>query len=160
MGYSIATPVRSEELKKEMLSFLEDNYVGFEDLVENSYTYCGASPPTDELAYDEGKCRIGFNFNCDLEEWHYISSVQRWISQKVGRRKSRFSKENKKYLYEKPIPYYVYDGRDAIPIDELYRPYKSPFGGVLALSTKKYYAKYNKIIEDEIKRLDNLWESR
>ena len=61
MGYSIAVPVRSKKLQAEMMEFLEENFKSWSDLDEKAY-YPNIPVTEEHLAYDDGKCRIGFNY--------------------------------------------------------------------------------------------------
>jgi len=108
MGYSIAAPIKNEDLKKKMLQFLKRYYKPWSKISENSSNR--ASCPIDELYYDHGKYRIGFNYGLlpDPERF-YIYSVLTWIAIKVGKKKY-FKKLGKSFLY------YVYDGYKATPI--------------------------------------------
>lgn len=166
MGYSIAAPIKSQKLKDKMMKFLDENFTTFEDLV--GYDGCWGNKPTDDLSYDDGKLRIGFNYSGmgDVER-SYIFAVCKWISLKIGR---------KKKIEGKTVPYYVYDGDEAIAIPESLGPveplldclFEQPHKNhptlspleVIALLVKinSKYKKHMKLVKAEIERLEKLWE--
>lgn len=84
MGYSIATPIKSQKAKVKMKDFMEKNYRPISVLFGYQYD---CSNFTDDLAYDDGKCRLGFNYNACDPERSYIFLVCRWMSLKVGRKR-------------------------------------------------------------------------
>ena len=160
MGYSIATPVRSHKLKEKMFTFLEEHYRSWSQIMKYEDEYVRG--PTDDLSYDQGTCRIGFDYGAlgDPERC-YIFSILTWISIKVGKRKS-FKKIGGSFLY------YVYDGFDSIPIlfesvgkkeyDQfIVNKYGYPMKTKMLTIEPKKNGKWEKIIKDELQRLDNLW---
>jgi len=187
MGYSIAVPVRSEKLRQKMQAFMDANYRDVSQLLEK-WKHSFASEPTGDLAYDDGKCRIGFNFNASGPERQYIFAAARWMAIQVGRKRTL------ELFYgtgvRASVPYYVYDGHDACPIvflDEWKdkappRDGDYPTGGwemhdkygwlvsgnyeVRIIKSSGIYPKeHQKVLlseldalYDEIKRLDQLWK--
>lgn len=166
MGYSIAAPIKSQKLKDKMMKFLDENFRTFEKVIGKESRY--GNYPTDDLSYDDGKLRIGFNYSGmgDIER-NYIFGVCKWISLKVGR---------KKKIGERTVPYYVYDGDEAIAIPEalgpvekmslldclfegeLKHPVRSPFEVLILLcKINPGYQGQMKNVKAEIQRLEDLW---
>lgn len=165
MGYSIATPIKSEKAKKEMMEFLERHY--------NPTLDPRARGPIDNdwdnsrnLSYDHGPCRIGFDATLTSD---YIISVCAWMALKVGKVKTYPTKANPKA--HGPHKYVRYDGYEDWPLYVVSEWRKGLPGYVkinwvgclvpektmwFHLSGKK---KELKAIEAELKRLDALWNS-
>lgn len=154
-----------------MMKFLDENFRTFGDVIgEDGYYRIKPTDikPTDDLSYDHGKLRIGFNYAGmgDIKR-NYIYGVCKWISLKVGR---------KKKIKGKTVPYYVWDGDMVIAIpeslspvekmllidcifeDEFKNPVRSP-AEVLTLLSKIYpgYKSKMKKVKAEIERLERLW---
>lgn len=114
MGYSISCPARSKKLRDQMLDFMEANFKSWEALD-------GKEPseydivPTMHLGYDNGKCRIGFNYG-PMRSGHraYVYAVLKWMCLRVGKRK-RLCVMHGTDVFDS-VHYYVYDGHDACPI--------------------------------------------
>lgn len=183
MGYSIAVPVRGEKLRQKMQAFMDEHYRDTVELFPKVYKYSDASKPTANLAYDDGKCRIGFNYNTSGSERQYIFALTRWMCLQVGRTK-RLEIFHGSGIVEK-VPYYVYEGNQACPI-VLANEWKDKapprvgypnewemhdeFGWLISnnrevsLIKRMYSAvtqrflKEFETLHDEIKRLDALWK--
>jgi hypothetical protein len=115
MGYSISIRVRSKRLHNYMKDFLKNNYRNYSTLI-NSNNYNNANEPGDDLSYDNSKFILGFDYSSCLNGWerYYIYSTLRWMAIKVGKKRSRFTKEVvNPNLFTHPIPYMVYDGDEA-----------------------------------------------
>ncbi len=92
MGYSIAAPIKSKKAREKMMSFLADNYRSWSVITagtkhELQYDCTAKLCIEGELAYDHGKCRIGFNYGGGGIPYEYMWGVLRWISLQVGRRR-------------------------------------------------------------------------
>jgi hypothetical protein len=159
MGYSIATPIKSEKAKKEMMAFLKLHYNHTLD------TY--ARGPLDrDLSYDHGPCRIGFDGTITSD---YMISMCAWIALKVGKRKMYPTKQCDKV--HGPYKYIVYDGYEDWPLyivsewrAGLPQLMKINWVGCLVPQPQKWdrligRTKQLKRIEAELKRLDALWNS-
>lgn len=110
MGYTVATPAKS---KKEMLEFMSQHFrPGYETFgYEKGYDPSRSGVlSSEDLVYDDGTSKMGFNYNGELGR-DYIFNVCRWMALKVGR-KRKF----KCYNITESVPYYVYDGEEAVPI--------------------------------------------
>ena len=115
MGYSVAVAVKSKKAKDEMLAFLAKNFrpwstiaiegglAGYEPGVEY------ISGPTDDLSYDHGKLRIGFDFSGGGGWREYAFQLCYWVALKVGR-------ERILRKLGRVSPYIVYDGYEAWPV--------------------------------------------
>lgn len=168
-----------------MLSFMDKNYQDVSKLLPDHYTYPAASSPTSHhLAYDDGKCRIGFNYSTmDDPERRYIWALLRWMSLQVGR------KRKLEIFYDtgikKIVPYIVYDGLKAMPVvlveewkneapprdsgswemhDELgwrvtENAHANKASRLLGIFSKKRKIKEFQVLREEIKRLDGLWKA-
>lgn len=179
MGYSIAVRCRSEKLRQRMFDFLERNY---RDPVEvfkwGPKAYASSALRLGEnLSYDDGKCSIGFDYSCMPEEEHqYVYCVLYWAALKVGKRR-RFKKIGAS------VPYIVYDGYEAWPrlvrdewegkvpedmewclVDALgFKSCIVPGRDEKFLQAMKTLMghsckKQDRMVRDELKRLDELWE--
>lgn len=111
MGYAIATPIASRRLQTMMMDFIEVEYRHFDVFAGlGPKTRCIRGPMTEEeLIYDGGKCRIGFEYGVGGRDREWGHVFVRWLARKVGRRR-RF-----KGIPE-AVPYYVYDGYEASPV--------------------------------------------
>ena len=115
MGYSIACPARSKKLRDDMLAFMEKNFRPWPDLTGRGGDMY-ASEPTMHLSYDQGKCRVGFNYGpLDDGERLYIYTVTNWMCFRIGKRRQLqiFHSHGKLVA---PVHYYVYDGHEACPL--------------------------------------------
>ncbi|MBD3262183.1 MAG: hypothetical protein GF334_11045 [Candidatus Altiarchaeales archaeon] len=101
MGYSIAIRAANKTLKKQMKSFMENNYRKPHELLGKKNDY---SRFTDDPSYDSHKRALGFDFNASGLERDYIFAVCRWMALKIGEVSSRWKKLGK------AVPFTVYDG--------------------------------------------------
>ena len=104
MGYSVATPCRSYELRDAMYEMLVENFTQWPKLNGKDYEGGLYGPRIDDLSYHHGRCFIGFDYNCGDAERTYAFSIVRWIALKIGRRTINGT------------PFYIYDGHEATPI--------------------------------------------
>jgi hypothetical protein len=168
MGYSVAAPVRSQELFEKMYRFIAKNFRMWPEVMGEPGWFSYASRPlrTGQLSYDNGRRSIGFDYNAYGGEREYIFALVRWMAIKVGRRTP----------YAK-IPFYVYDGHEVEPIymtephdqrantvDEwgvpVYDKENLTSGGkwrVLAMLETLDEGDALDVIRKEIQRLDALW---
>ena len=108
MGYSIMTPFRTKEDKKDMLSFLEEHYDP-PQFVKDYGPYLDG--PTDKLSYgcDKEKHTIGFNYGClenDVNLFVWCFCV--WMAQRMGKNRKIKGAWSR---------YIVYDGYEFIAIE-------------------------------------------
>jgi hypothetical protein len=175
MGYSMATPIKSQAAKTRMLDFLKRHWRNWPTISGHpDYPQYLSDPRGEDLAYDDGKCRIGFDFNAGDGERTYGWCMCAWMAMKVGRRMNYDGKK---------IPYFIYDGDEKIKV--IVGPYEGEGDryddiGVLHLNkhdlcythqssgflpVQRRYLKLvenerkaeREIIRKEIKRLDALW---
>jgi len=176
MGYTIAVPIKSKKLQVEMLKFLEDNYRPWSKISEGtrhelpeSYDCSKYIYTEEDLVYDDGKCRLGFNYSSGLESREYIFYVLYWIALRCGRKRN-----GKNYI--------VYDGHESIylsfdkeenctVIDEYgFHPQrrcwdhwkgglkKAPMSGVSwIVGEKKRLDETDILMHNELKRLTQCW---
>jgi hypothetical protein len=111
MGYSIATPIVSEAVKQELLAFFSKHYRKWTDVRYDGKYSNYLDGPTDDLDYDHGPCRIGFNYNASGGEREYGFSVCRWMALHVGKRRDFLDLKGLG-----PVPYVVYDGHERFPV--------------------------------------------
>jgi hypothetical protein len=117
MGYTMAVPIKSRKMQARMMAFLDAHFL--EELPFKHDMIGDLVPiyPTTEedLAYDDGKCRIGFNFSLSSA---YVYAVCQWIALRVGRRRRSFSCDSiaETFRLDQPVPYIVYDGEAAYPL--------------------------------------------
>jgi hypothetical protein len=161
MGYSIATPIKSEKAKKEMMAFLKLHYNQTLD------TYARGPLIDRDLSYDNGPCRIGFDATTTSD---YMISVCAWIALKVGKTKCYPTKATPKAAG--PHEYIRYDGFQDWPLtfSGAYRNEYSAYVqidwvGCLTLEPDEYSRvtyRSRKIeeIREELKRIDALWNSK
>jgi hypothetical protein len=165
MGYSIAVPVKNNDLKNKMLSFLDKEYKPWSTM-DNRWKNDYASHPTDDLDYDNGKCRIGFNYNTAYPERFYIYTILRWMVLKVGKKRKHKS-------FDTNILYYVYDGceispvviKDTMPVPKDYQwaivdqyGWKPSNKFDRSIYKKKECDVWDELIKKEVEKLDDLWE--
>lgn len=154
MGYSIATPIKSEKSKARMLAFLACN---FSDLGTPMRGPLGAG-----LSYDHGPRRIGFDTSITSD---YVISLCAWMALKVGRTQVF---PTKKCPYAAgPCKYIVYDGTDIWPllISSTYRSEWKMYtqvnwaGCLVPDPLFEFRGQREKLVEisGELTRLDHLW---
>jgi hypothetical protein len=97
---------RSKRLRDEMIAFLDREYRAPED--ENM-----RGPLAGNLSYDDGKCRIGFNYSPSEFGHYHMWALLAWAARKVGRRR-RFHDAASGLLVT--APYVMYDGVDCYPV--------------------------------------------
>lgn len=125
MGYSVSVSVRSHRFKSEMYDFLKRLYRPWSEIVaalaeedDEDYEILDFfnGPFLDgELASARGKCLIGWDYHPTTgPEREYYYALVRWIAIQVGKRRRRFRGED--LTLDRPVPYYVYDGIEAMPI--------------------------------------------
>lgn len=106
MGYSVAVPCRSYEIRDRMMDLLRVEYKTWPELIENpEASDFLRGPLTDDLSYHHGRCFIGFDFNASGGQRHYLFALIRWLALTIGR-KTPVAK----------CPYYVYDGHSVTPV--------------------------------------------
>ena len=158
MGYTIATPIKSDKAKKEMMQFLHLHY-------NHTLEPFGDGPKDTGLSYDAGRCRIGFN-GTTLSD--YMIGVCAWVALKVGKRKLYPTKANPGV--HGPLKYIVYDGREDWPlyITQRYRTdlrhlVQVTCYGSLSPKPREFWELFRpsepKVIYEELRRLDELWNS-
>jgi len=91
------------------MSFLKKNFRRPKDLFGHGWESI-RGPLINDLSYDHGKVKIGFDYSCMSEdEHHYIFHFLYWVALNIG----------KKIFYKKlngSFPYLVYDGDESWPI--------------------------------------------
>ena len=165
-----------------MEEFMRMNYTSPDKLFgfKNCYSCPSWDRKNGELSYDHGKISLGFDYGvcCDPER-HYINSILKWMALKVGKLRM--------FKGIGSIPYTVYDGYEAYPvivgvlrneIPEKYRwalydrygyiglgrawgvpdPKMFFLAAAILMGGERNLKKYDKLIKDELKRLDKLWE--
>jgi len=178
MGYSIAVRVKSKTLRDQMYQFLQVNYHKPSEVFKELGYDSSRLVLDGNMAYDSGKCSIGFNYSCmDEAENQYVYCVLYWIALKVGKRRP-FNKLGAS------VPYIVYDGYEAWP--RLLRSeweskvpaefkwclvegcgFKScrreghgrKFYEAIAAMLGRSFKKQDKMVQEELQRLDRLWNS-
>jgi hypothetical protein len=161
MGYSIATPIKSEKAKKEMMAFLKLHYNPTLD------TYARGPLIDRDISYDSGPCRIGFDATTTSD---YMVSMCAWIALKVGKTKCFPTKANPNT--HGPHKYIRYDGFQdwVLQINANYREEYNAYVqidwvGCLTLqpsqfSRMTYASREIEKVREELKRLDALWNKR
>lgn len=107
MGYSVSTPCKSPKALRTMLGFLLEHYRRWSEVSEQKYDY--ATKPLEDLSYDQGGCKIGFDYNASMAERDYIFDICRFMALRVGRL-GRWDD------FRDPAPYILYDGFDRYPV--------------------------------------------
>lgn len=115
MGYSATTPIKSKKTHARLLAFLQENLRPWHQLMPDDL---GSRTPeadwtarlTDTFAYDDGTCRLGFNFSSSgALRGHYGFSILRWMAVVAGRKRRLDG-------FDEAVPYYVYDGDTCTPV--------------------------------------------
>jgi hypothetical protein len=104
MGYTVTVPIKSKSAHAKMLAFLEANYRPWSVVGEQGGGEYLRGPLGEDLSYDSGKCRIGFDYNAGGAERLYAFTIVKWMALRVGRR------------LRNGLPYYVYDGYENCPV--------------------------------------------
>lgn len=109
MGYSVATPIKSQKAMQKMLAFLRENLrPAYWTDSENKYDWAWAM--SDNLDYDMTRQKIGFDYSSsDNFYGRYRFAVLCWMALRVGK-KTRLSG------YSKPVAYYRFDGYLPVPV--------------------------------------------
>jgi hypothetical protein len=121
MGYTIAAHARTEELREQMLRFMNDQYQPWAKVMAGppSGDFDGsASNPTTDLSYDKVELVIGFDYS-GLSGWEreYVYAACRWMAIKIGKRKAEFPQRDGRALaFDSQVPYIVYDEEIEIPV--------------------------------------------
>lgn len=95
-----------------MANFLADTYRPWAEIASENVTaqFVG---PTDELEYAYSKCQLGFNYLVSGgAEREYVYAIVRWVALQVGRNRRKFDMGD----LPKPVPYYVYDRGEVVPV--------------------------------------------
>jgi hypothetical protein len=115
MGYSFATPMKSPKAKAHMLAFMAEHYRGLSDIAPDVFVrrdYDASRFLTDDLDYDDGPSKVGFNYSALMGAGrYYCTSILGWMALRAGRTR-RFNKLSKGFS----APYYVYDGYESTPV--------------------------------------------
>lgn len=131
MGYSIAVPLKSAKARDECLAFLKTNFRPWSEIKPSfpegvALLMSDANPDYDwtrdvcsdiaggeTLYYDNGSNRVGFN--CSMSDGfigEYAKAVLRFCALRWGRQRKL-----KKYTgTDDSVPYWVYDGYEAMPV--------------------------------------------
>ncbi len=117
MGYSVAITARSLKARNLILSFMNKEYRPWKEL-DKTYKVQNSFGPTNDLGYNDGLLKVGFNMSACDPEYTYIFTIIKWMALQVGR-KQKVTKEVRKCdpNFEWPkLPYLVYDGYETWPI--------------------------------------------
>lgn len=122
MGYTVATPIKNERLRDQIVKFLDEHWRTWPELHgkgKDAPCYISVPHPDGKgrydpksarnLDYDSGACRIGFNFNAHEYERDYAFVACKWMAIRWGKLR-RFTG------YPVSLPHIVYDGHEAWPI--------------------------------------------
>jgi len=170
MGYSASTPMKSTKARDEMIAFLEEHYrpwldvqpTGIEDGMLNSYMtsedydWSTHICTGEELAYNPGKLKVGFNFSHSGGILgHYGFSILRWMALRAGKTRKVSQKEFPGLKGSFPVFQYDYD--PAWPVlprsqyegnvpkkvewcltdDNGFKPYRRPWDGPMPLPERE-----------------------
>jgi len=84
MGYSIATPIKSEKAKVEMMEFLNEHYRSPDTFIEDMKDDGLFGPFDNNLSYVHLKCAIGFDYTSWSPGREFANSICRWMALRVG----------------------------------------------------------------------------
>jgi hypothetical protein len=170
MGYTVATPFPNETLRDEVAEFLKAEYRTWAALNGDPKGNAYSSPPLPDgwghydrgknLDYDDGTCRIGFNYNTADGEREYVWTYCRWLALRFGEKQPFPNLKD-------PAPGVSYDGDDPEPvvINERYDEWGVKIAGErerrpgLELMLKEF-EEDAAIIRAEMQRLDKAWAER
>lgn len=121
MGYSIAIRAKNPKLRKKMVKFMAENFRKWSDILGKGESISSRPGLGDEgtLDYDRSKDAVGFDYASHCHGWEscLIYSATRWMAIKIGKRKTRFSKDSvTPNVFREPVPFMVYDGYEYWPI--------------------------------------------
>lgn len=121
MGYSIAIRARNKELRKRMVAFMNKHWRKWSDVLGKGESVSARPGLGDEgsLDYDHSSDAVGFDYAAHCHGWEscLIYSQTRWMAIKIGKRKSKFSKDDvTPNVFPDPVPFMVYDGYQSWPI--------------------------------------------
>lgn len=169
MSYCVSVQVRAQGLHHRMLAFFKQNYRTYPALEGNPDGFAAMSPPgTHQLWYAPKLPRlIGIDYNTGDGERRYAWALMAWIAIKVGRRVPI------RGLVD-PIPFFYYDhDKFLIRLPGCPRPSgkwpnlvdRDRWGvahkDAMRKHPKKWVRKetegWDRVITQEIKRLDSLW---
>ncbi len=182
MGYTIATPIRNVKLRDQVVAFLDKEYRNWPELHGGKKTDpCYISPPlpngtghyqpvgSRNLDYDNGSCRIGFNYKSSAGERDYAFTFCRWLA-------LRFGKLRRFKGFAESCPHIVLDGSMAWPVlirrqwQDVPRKFKwaqydrwgcrrmDPLERKFDFARAQYKEHFTRV-RTELKRLDAAWVS-
>lgn len=114
MGYSEAVSLTSTKKRDQMMEFLDEYYRGMNEFTgiypEDAFDQTAQPMIGEQLAYDEGVTKIGFNYSSLPEtDRHWMYCFLNWIAIMEGRKK-------KFEGFPERVPYRRYDGFESTPI--------------------------------------------
>jgi hypothetical protein len=178
MGYAVTAPCKSYKAKAEMLAFLKEHFRSPDTFIDNMDDDGLYGPVGEGLDYSHGKCEVGFEFTSWSPAREFAIALCRWMALRMGRRRKLKPFEGHKCGIRAVIPYYVYDGCEAVPVrlesewfDKAPEECKSwTFVDEHGWTDDTFFAKemaiglypdnWGKAMHDELKRLSKLWEER
>ena len=111
MGYSISTVAKSKQAKQQMLSFLQDNFREYHEVVGVG-DMSHSEKPSGDLSYCNGKLKIGVDYGFMTgAERKYNYALCYWMALRIGRRTSVIYKTR---VY--PIAHLNYDDSEQMPV--------------------------------------------
>lgn len=122
MGYSIAARARNQKLRVKMVEFMGKNWRKWSDVLgkgESISSRPGLEDEGGKLDYDRSKDAVGFDYASHCHGWErcFIYCEIRWVAIKIGKRKTKFSKDDvTPNVFPEPVPFMVYDGYQSWPI--------------------------------------------
>lgn len=161
MGYSVATPIKSQKAKAEMLAFLDKNFRHFNE------KWPSRGPLGEDLSYDHAPCSIGFDYGAGTneDEREFIFHVCYWMALKVGRKLTFPTKQTPDVHGSFAV--ICYDGYEHWPVCLDTDP-ETPINVIRVnkCGYKKPRRFWQRMFTDykrlhkELQRLDKLWEER
>lgn len=165
MGYSVAIRAKSLKDRKIILDFMDRNFVPANKLWNQVHNYCGIH---EELAYDDCKLAVGFDFNCSDAERDLMFSTIIWMAVKFGKK----IKVPKLTGLDEAVPYFVYDGCEVCPVLDISLKNETNRGNSYfvkngfewvrskeALKWMLYSKKIQQLILKSVLDLDKKWEA-
>ncbi len=167
MGYSISAKFPSEELRDEVLAFLDKNFRDWVTLLGLSDEVEYVRGPTDDVSYGlDNIPLIGFDFSTTNTAVQYAYRICTWMAVLISQLKNCDACALRLDCLTRPdcpLECINYDGCEDIPLEEFKELDEIGFYPLtkrnifLRWLEDKDLPKFNKLVKNELQRLTDLW---